>query len=290
MLFCIDYNKERLRMFKSKFSKVSFNDKNLWKAYGSQVGIFSSIVTLFAFCIPPSDGWTWKIVCSIIFILVLGVLFVYKWYKANQLNHADLKINDTKVTVQIGDLFKQEGLQIIGVNNYMDLVADDVVVSKRTLHGKFVEQHKNEIHEIRSAISNSKTLILEKNSGKRGQQSYDYGSCVLYKDYVLTVLTKFDGRNKAYTSIQEYVQFWMTFWNNMDEIYNSRTINIPLMGAGQTRFRGSRPKKQELLEIALWTLKESGFRNNYSNGSVNFIIYEGDAPEIDFYRIQKNFR
>lgn len=277
-------------MFNSKFSKVSFNDKNLWKAYSSQVGVISSLVTLVAFCIPPSGGWTWKIICSIIFVLGLGILFVYKWYKANQADYAELKINGTKVKVQIGNLFEQEGLKIIGVNNYIDLVADDVVVSKRTLHGKFVERHQNEIQEINAAITNSKTLILEKNSDRHGQQSYDYGSCVLYKDYVLTVLTKFDGRNKAYTSIQEYVQFWMTFWSNMDEIYNSRTINIPLMGAGQTRFRGSRPEKRELLEIALWTLKESGFRNKYANGAINFIIYEEDASEIDFYRIQKNFK
>ena len=49
-------------------------------------------------------------------------------------------------------------------------------------------------------------------------------------------------------------------------------------------------EKQELIEIGLWTLKESGFCNNYSDKSINFIIYEGDAPEIDFYRIQKNFQ
>lgn len=213
-------------MLKSKFSKISFNDKNLWKSYGSQVGAISSLVTLAAFCMSPSGGWTWKIICSLIFLFGLGTLFVYKWYKANQAEYADLKINGTKVKVQIGDLFEQEGLKIIGVNNYIDLIADDVVVSKATLHGKFMEQHQNEIHEISAAISNSKTLILEKDS-------------VRY---------------------------------------------------GQTRFRECIPEKQELLEIALWTLKESGFRNKYPNGAINFIIYEGDAPEIDFYRIQKKFK
>ena len=81
----------------------------------------------------------------------------------------------------------------------------------------------------------------------------------------------------------------MTFWENIDTLYNSRTLNIPLIGAGQTRFRGTKPKKQELLEIALWTLKESGFRNNYADRSINFVIYNGDAPDIDFYRIQKMF-
>ncbi len=199
-------------------------------------------------------------------------------------------MNGTKVNVLIGDLFTQEGLKIIGVNNYIDLIADDITVSKATLHGKFIMQHKNEIDEIKKAIDTSSTLILEENFGGHNQQCYDYGSCVLYKDYILTVLTKFDKKNKAYTSIQEYMQFWMIFWMNVDVLYNSRTINIPILGAGQTRFRGIKPEKQELIEIGLWTLKESGFCNNYSDKSINFIIYEGDAPEIDFYRIQKNFQ
>ncbi len=276
-------------MIKSKFSKISFKDRNLWRVYGSQVAIISSLVTLISFCIPPIGGEKWAVVCLSIFVIILVFLFIFNWYKANQTEHAEIKINGTEVNVKVGDLFMQEGLKIIGVNNYIDLVADDVVVSKTTLHGKFVMQHQNEITLIKKAISDSNTLILEKKSGKCNRKSYNYGSCVLYKDYVLTVLTKFNNKNRAYTSIQEYVQFWMSFWDNIDVLYNSRTINIPIMGAGQTKFNGVRPEKQELLEIALWTLKKSGFCNNYSGRAINFVIYAGDVPEIDFYRIQKNF-
>lgn len=275
-------------MIKSKFSKVSFKDKYLWGVYGSQVAVFSSLVTLISFCIPPLGGKRWGIVWLCIFILILLFLFIFNWYKANKVNHADLKINGTDVKVKVGDLFTQEGLKIIGVNNYMDLVVDGVI-SETTLHGKFVMQHQNEIAQIKKAISDSKTLILEKRTTKSERKSYSYGSCVLYKDYVLTVLTRFDIKNRAYTSIQDYIQFWMTFWDNIDVLYNSRTINIPIMGAGQTRFNGVKPEKQELLEIALWTLKKSGFCNNYMGKSINFVICVDDVSEIDFYRIQKNF-
>lgn len=276
-------------MIKSKFSKVSFRDRNLRRAYASQVAVFSSLVTLISFCIPSFNEEKWGIISLSVFILFLICLFIFNWYKANQASHAELKINGSEVKIKVGDLFTQDGLKIIGVNNYIDLVADDIIVSKTTLHGKFVMQHQNEIVQIEKAISNSKTLILEEKSGRNGQKSYDYGSCVLYEDYVLTVLTKFDHKNRAYTSIQEYIQFWMTFWYNIDVLYNSRSINIPIMGAGQTRFNGIKPEKQELLEIALWTLKKSGFCNNYAGRSINFVIYSGDVPEIDFYRIQKQF-
>lgn len=281
---------ERLKAIKGRFSKVSIKDRNLWKEYSSKVAIISSAVTLISFCIPSPNDWKWRVGSSIVFFFCLIILFICTWYRANQTKYATLKINGTKVNVQIGDLFAQEGLKIIGVNNYIDLIADDIIVAKATLHGKFIMQHENEIDEIKKAINASSTLIKDEKSDRHNQQSYDYGSCVLYKDYILTVLTKFDLKNKAYTSVQEYIQFWMTLWMNIDVLYNSRTINIPILGAGQTRFRGIKPEKQELIEIGLWTLKESGFHNNYADKSINFIIYEGDAPEIDFYRIQKIFQ
>lgn len=282
------YLKENKRMMKSKLSKVSVKDKNLWRAYASQVAVISSLITLISFCILPSGGAKWRALSLSALALFLVCLFIFNWCKANFTNHADLKINGTEVKIKAGDLFEQEGLKIIGVNNYMDLAADDIVISKTTLHGQFLMRHQDEMEQLEKAIRDSKTLILTR-SERAGFKSYDYGSCVLYKDYVLTVLSKFDVKNKAYISTQEYIQFWMTFWDNIDVLYNAKTINIPIMGAGQTRFKGVRPEKQELLEIALWTLKKSGFCNNYAGKSINFVVYTGDVPEIDFYRIQKIF-
>ena len=84
------------------------------------------------------------------------------------------------------------------------------------------------------------------------------------------------------------MHFWMKFWENIDTIYAGRTINIPLIGAGITRFRDGKPSKQQLLEMMLWTLKISGFHNTYANRKIKFIIYKDDIPEIDFYHIKHN--
>ena len=117
---------------------------------------------------------------------------------------------------------------------------------------------------------------------------YPLGSVVEFENYVLTAFTKFDEDNKAYLSAEEYVGFWMRFWKNIDEIYAGRTLNIPLMGAGITRFRDGKPSKQELLEVMLWTLKISGFHNTYPDGKINIVIYRSDVKDIDFYHIQHN--
>lgn len=63
--------------------------------------------------------------------------------------------------------------------------------------------HQNETDAIKSAIANSNTLILDKNSDRKGEKRYDYGSCVLYEDYVLTVLSKFDPQNRGWILIRD---------------------------------------------------------------------------------------
>ena len=100
--------------------------------------------------------------------------------------------------------------------------------------------------------------------------------------------TKFNENNKAYLSAEEYTGFWMRFWENIDEIYAGRTINIPLIGAGIARFRNGKPSKQELLEVMLWSLKISGFHNTYGDKQINIVIYKSDIEDLDFYHIQHN--
>lgn len=132
----------------------------------------------------------------------------------------------------------------------------------------------------------SSKKITSRRVGK--QTRYELGSIVEFESYVLAAFTKFDMNNEAWISAKEYTEFWMQFWENIDKIYAGRTINIPLMGAGITRFKNGKPSKQELLEVMLWTLKMSGFHNTYTGKQINFVIYPPDAAEIDFYHIQHN--
>lgn len=160
---------EKLKAVKDKFSKVSIKDENLWKEYCFGIAMISSVVTLISFfCAPNLGAWKWRVTVSIIFILYLLVSFIRKWYCANQTGYARLKINGTKVNVQVGDIFTQEGLKIIGVNNYIDLIADDITISKETLHAKFVMRHENEIDEIKKAINTSFSRSQIVGAGWRG--------------------------------------------------------------------------------------------------------------------------
>lgn len=146
----------------------------------------------------------------------------------------------------------------------------------------------NEVIETDEILNKSGNGVKNVERTKGRKIHYPIGSVVEFEAYVLAAFTKFDESNKAYLSAEEYTTFWMRFWENIDQIYAGRTLNIPLMGAGITRFRNGKPSKQELLETMLWTLKLSGFHNTYGEKQINLVIYKADMKDIDFYHIQHN--
>ena len=240
-----------------------------------------------------------------LFVLVLIGIFVYMLWNANHKDGLDLKINNTKIRIQEGNILellekepdeRKGEISVIAVNDYYDTIVDDRIIAKQSLHGQYINKiiSEGKLEELNKTIDNDEGLnkignreaVPERKKGRKFR--YSIGSVVEFESYVLTVFTRFDENNKAYLSAEEYTSFWMRFWKNIDQIYAGRTINIPLMGAGIARFRNGKPTKQELLEIMLWTLKISGFHNTYGNKKINIVIYKTDISDIDFYHIQHN--
>lgn len=285
--------------------KVTFCDRALWKNYLSVLGVVGTVVTLMSFFVIADDIGVNKLVLSVIFIVVIVAIFLGMWYSANHQDHADLRINNTTVNVVVGDIWAQLDkepdkrvgeISVIGANDFFDIIVDDRIIAASSLHGQYIKKISSvgKLDQLNCVIETDPILNKSSNhkaitSRKVGRQiQYEIGSVVEFESYVLAAFTKFDNDNKAWLTSEEYVSFWMRFWENIDGIYAGRTINIPLMGAGITRFKNGKPTKQELLEVMLWSMKISGFRNTYADKQVNFIIYPPDAQEIDFYHIQHN--
>lgn len=285
--------------------KVGFCDKTLWNKYLSVLGIISTVVTFLSFFVTAADLGIGVLYIVIPFVVTIVIIFLVMWYKANHRNHANLVINNSTVKVVEGDIWslldkepadRAGELNVIGVNDFYDVIVDERIVASESLHGKYIKiiTQAGKLDELNATIQNDPFLNRVGNSEQvtsrvNGKQvRYQLGSVVEFESYVLAAFTKFDVNNQAWLSAEEYAGFWMRFWENIDKIYAGRTISIPLMGAGITRFKNGKPSKQALLEVMLWTLKISGFHSTYADRQINFIIYPSDALEIDFYHIQHN--
>lgn len=270
--------------------KVALFDRNILSTFSQVAAVLSTIATLFSLfagipeCLKKPLG--------IAFLVSLVLIYLCIWISANRTRKAKVKINGSNVNIFVGDIFSQEGLKIIGVNDFYDTINDDKIIAKKTLHGQFLKKYESSIAEIDNCISSDKALenfVIEKSVNRAPGKStrYQLGTVFKYDDYILSAFTKFNNGNEAWLNAEEYVGFWMNFWKNIDGIYAGRTINIPLMGAGITRFKNGKPSKQELLETMLLTLKISGFQCTYTDTYINFVVYAQDADEIDFYKIKK---
>ena len=296
---------ELKRWIDVNFSKVNFFDRILWRNYLSVLGVVSSFVTLISF-FGTAQNIELSITCAAsVFIVALILIFLCMWWNANHQKCMRLKINGTQVRVQEGDIFelfekkpedRSGEICVIGVNDYYDTIVDDRIVAKKTLHGQYIMRiaEAQKLEQLEQTIQTDEMLNKKGNYEQRPERSkgrkirYSLGSLVEFEAYVLAAFTKFDENNKAFLTAEEYTGFWMRFWANIDEIYAGQTINIPLMGAGVTRFKSGKPSKQELLETILWSLKISGFHNTYTDKQINIIICKSDINEIDFYHIQHN--
>ncbi len=78
------------------------------------------------------------IICVIITYITLGRIFN---------NSVKLTIRQTSVSVDCGNIFEAQGLRVIGCDTHFNTVVDDIVISKKSLHGQLVLEHgsKDEI-------------------------------------------------------------------------------------------------------------------------------------------------
>ncbi len=85
--------------------------------------------------------------------------------------------------------------------------------------------------------------------------------------------------------MRDFIEFLIEFWNEIDIVYAGRTIVIPLLGSGITRFRGyDSITEQELLELLIWSFKVSHIKFQYPS-KVKIVIKPTKSDKISLFRL-----
>ena len=271
--------------------KQKFFDFNLIK---TEWNIFSIIATITGFVLAITgvpNNWNIAILIAFIILFIIIYIGIFCYYKF-WCNHIELKIGKVDLNIKIGDIFNENGLKVIPVNEYFDTQADDVIISQNTLHGKYIKEYLkyNDLNSLNSKIEESLlNYEFEENphrlNGKK--KRYPIGTTININDYILTALTKFDDKNNAYLSMQEYLKFLNDFWNEINRIHNGRVINVPVIGTGISRINPVL-SQQEYLEQIIWSLKTSSLIT--SRSKINIIIYNNDKGNISFSKLKNRFK
>ncbi|MCM6832314.1 DUF6430 domain-containing protein [Leuconostoc mesenteroides] len=278
-------------------NKVSFFDKRLLKKFWqffSAIGGSASFFLLF-WDIPKK----YKIIFLVITLVLLLVYYIIAWICAKRQRRITLKFGESNVDVYFGDIFqsKKDDLKVISFNEYFDTKMDEQtqIISPGTINGKFIEKNKENIFELDEIFENDdhlneKMFINVNRDRKVGKKKrYHLGALVKLPDNYLAVAgSKFDKDNKANISMREYIGLLLTFWSEVDRIYNNKSVVIPVFGSGVLRFTDGYvgATSQELLEIIIWTFKISRIKIAYPS-RIKIVVFENQSDMYNLYKLKE---
>ena len=226
------------------------------------------------------------IVIAVYSLLTAGIYFaIGKMFKSA----VNLTIHQTPVSISCGDIFKASGWRVIGCDTHFDTRIDDIVISKKSLHGRlFLEHGKND--EIQAAIkAEAKRLGLRKNSA--GLYDFPLGTTIRYDSsvdnhtYLMLAMTELNEQYEAHTDMAKFELMLMRMWKEIGRVYAYNDIALPVLGTGISRFDDGPKNREDLLRCMICTLNSSGV---VLKSNMEIFIY-GDAKDIPLYEYRDMF-
>ena len=254
------------------------------------IGLVSTIMSIIGVSLETLTHRLW-LSLSIIFLTSVVLYGVIYWIIGLIFKYSlPLTIHQNSVLIANEDIFDTKGWIVIGCDTHFDTRVDDVVISKKSLHGKLLLEH-GEPTVIKQVVEQE---ALRRNLSPNSEGLYDFalGTIIRYdsaKDgntYLLLAMTELNEKNEAHTNMTQYEQMLMTMWMEINSVYAGNDIVLPVLGTGITRFEGGPQEPASLLRCMLCTLNASGV---YFNSEVKIVI-NGNRRDIPLYEYKDLFR
>jgi hypothetical protein len=273
--------------------KVSFFDKNVRNKFWVYFSVISGILSfILLFDIVPEEHKERLKYFGYLFFVILIIVYLVIWYRANALTNIDIDIDGSKVNIKCGDLFSEDGLKTIPFNEYFDTLVDDKIISNKSLNGIFINKYfSGNIQELDNFIlknSDSLDVINNQSNRKLGGKNVQFqlSTIFVYNDFILTAFSKFDDNNKATLTMPEYIAFLINFWDRVNRIYAQQSVSVPIFGSGITRIKEHKNISDEnLLKIMLWTFKLSEMKFKHP-AKLTIIVHQDKIGQINLFNIK----
>ncbi len=269
--------------------KVKITDKAVWQEFLKKVSIISAFFTIvFIFIDIPEKH---KPCTGLSVALCFLSLYVFLWWRYNNLKNLNILIDGSKVSVTTGDLFKQPGFKVIAFNEYFDTQVDEKIISKNSLTGIYIEKYTNrtteELNQIISNYQFEDGELIDGEVNRAGKsKKYKLGTICVVDDFLLVAFSKFDKQNKAVLTMPEYLEFLINFWDGVNRVYSQKSVSVPIFGSGITRIKEHKNiSDEELLKIMLWTFRISEMRFKHP-AKLSIVIHREKIDSINLLDIK----
>ncbi|MGV0754324.1 macro domain-containing protein [Empedobacter brevis] len=273
--------------------KVKFFDKGIRNQFWVLFSVISGILSfVLLFNIVP-DTYKEHLKCfGYITFALLILIYIYLWYRANNLTDVKIDIEGSTVNIKSGDLFTENGFKVIPFNEYFDTIVDEKIIASSSLNGIYINQYLDttlqglDNHIIQNSDNED---VIDNNSTRRlGGKTIKYkiSTIIVYKDFLLTAFAKFDDHNKAVLTMPEYLEFLINFWDRVNRVYAQRSVSVPIFGSGITRIKEHKNiSDEDLLKIMIWTFKLSEMKFKHP-AKLSIIVHKDKIKSIDLFNLK----
>lgn len=254
------------------------------------VGMISTILSILGISLGDIQGLSLYLrIGAVVMAFIIVYAFAYIAIGKIFGESVNITIRQTSVSVSCGDIFEVPELRVIGCDTHFDTRVDDIIISKKSLHGQLVLEHGDK-GEIIAAVENEATRLgLQKNSD--GLYDFPIGTIVRYDSkvdghtYLMLAMTELNAKHEAHTNMAKFELMLMKMWREISRVYALNDVAIPLLGAGIPRFDDGPKDKEDLLRCILCTLNSSGVT---LKSKVKVLIY-GNIKDIPLYEYRNMF-
>lgn len=259
----------------------------------SGAGTYLTAINLYDLLFARSDKMT--VMQLFVPSVILGALF-FLWqglYMFGFLRRRfSIQEGTTKINVKFGDIFSQQGVIVIGVNNYFDSEINTDFVSTKTLHGILLEKYwKNNLDDwcsqIYSSIEKDKLIRQEARPYYKHKAQYAIGTTALVVRENLKVICVAQAETNEQLIAEGSDVYLLTAVHaalrRARECCNGESLNLPLLGSGLARLNLTH---NEIVNLILTGIIAETKKQKITS-EINLILHLPDMDKFDFISLQK---
>ncbi len=274
--------------------------KDLWrgikkhpvKLLGYAFTAFSILLTVFrGLNLIPGveiDGW-------LAFWSVLAMSIIYALKKVWKPSKIKIKVanSDTTIEVLFGDLFAQDGLRAIAVNEFFDSQLGKPV-SAKSVHGYFLNKcfggHPEPFDkQVDEQLANEKHEVIPRPQGRA--KKYKIGTTAIVTAesdrYLVFALTHTDSATCMATA--DVTMMWIALhhvWQRARAECSGNPLNLPLVGGGLAKI--GLPTRDLLNLIILAAITET--KEKVITQQIRIVLHRDRFEDLDLRDVENHWR
>lgn len=264
-----------------------------WRSLVHLFAAFSVMWTLvdgFTHFIPSLN---FRNIASFIIVVVISIIYTAIMIRQPSVIEIPIRHTNTKIEIKFGDLFNEDGLRVISVNEFFDSELG-LPVDKKSLHGILISRcfggYSTTFDEIvERELKAIPAEIIDRARGKTHKYPIGTSAVIAINNdrYLCFALCKTEiSTCKAYSDVPTLWQALDGLWHKARVVLGLNTLVVPLVGSG---LAGIGLPTRELLYLIILSIITETKKKELAT-SIRIVLSSKYFDTIDLNEVKRYWR